>query len=51
MFGKDAFRFYLGENALLPSGCNYDSSNCLTILSANGTGCTCTALREGAINY
>ena len=51
MYGKDAFRFYLGEEGLFPTGCSYNKSNCLSVNSGSGTGCTCTALREGAINY
>ena len=51
MYGKDAFRFNLQENGLVPAGCNYNKNNCLTVASATGTGCTCTALRDGAINY
>ena len=51
MYGKDAFRFYLGENGLFPSGCDYNSKNCLTKNDGTGTACTCTAIRDGAINY
>ena len=51
MFGKDAFRFYLGEEGLFPSGCDYNKDNCLTKNNGTGTACTCTVLREGAINY
>ena len=51
MFGKDAFRFYLGEEGLFPTGCDYNKDNCLTKNNATGTACTCTVLREGAINY
>ena len=52
MFGKDAFRFYLGEDGLFPTGCSNNRDNCLTAGSSNsGSFCTCTVLREGAINY
>ena len=43
--GKDTFAFSLVENGLVPTGCDYN--NC----SGAGWGCTCRALREGAINY
>ena len=45
MWGVDAFRFYLNENGLFPTGCWYNSTNC------DGQNCTCTVLREGAMNY
>ena len=51
MYGKDAFRFYIGEEGLFPSGCNYNRNNCVATNNNSGTGCTCTAIREGAINY
>ena len=45
--GIDAFAFVLKENGFFPAGCDYDDCN----NSSMGWGCTCKALREGAINY
>ena len=45
-FGRDTFSFVLKENGLYPAGCDYDECS-----TAVDLGCTCRALREGAINY
>ena len=49
MWGRDAFRFYLTENGLFPTGCSYNKNNCKS--GDSGIPCTCVALREGAMNY
>ena len=49
VWGRDAFRFYLGENGMGASGGDYDSANCTS--AKNGQACSCVVLREGAMNY
>ena len=48
-WGRDGFRFYFTEKGLFPTGCEYNSSNCLA--NGGGMACTCVALKENAINY
>ena len=47
--GKDAFAFSLKNDGLHPTGCDTNAGACSN--SSIGWGCTCRALREGAINY
>ena len=49
IIGRDLFGFVLKENGLYPRGCDDDSfcGKC----NANGWGCACKVLREGAMNY
>ena len=49
VWGRDAFRFYLTEHGLLPTGCNYNNTNCKD--ANGGQACTCVVLRENAMNY
>ena len=44
--GKDVFMFALKNDRLEPTGCDYDYCK-----NRYGWGCTCRALREGALNY
>ena len=43
-WGRDAFRFYISETGLYPTGCNWNKT-------CTGQTCTCKVLREGAMNY
>ena len=45
--GQDTFAFSLTADGLVPSGCDYNVCK----PTEAGWGCTCKALREGAINY
>ena len=49
IWGRDAFRFYLTEKGLFPTGCEYNSSNCKN--SHSGQACTCVVIKDNAMNY
>ena len=48
-WGRDAFRFYLTEKGLFPTGCAYDHTTCPAV--DKGIPCTCVVIKENAMNY
>ena len=45
IIGRDVFKFEVKENGLYPDGCSTG------VCRADGWGCACKVLREGAMNY